>query len=115
MMSGRWARNSAHESCEPKEEEGEADPEEEEGKLHAANPLLCAAKEGGRHRGKEISDKGGGRGVVPKFVPGFVPFTNPTSTTSISEVLPASFRIVESICTPVQNSRRQFCNQKWMR
>ena len=91
MTSGRWARKSANKSREVKEEEVEVDLEEEEGELHVVNPLLCPAKEGGRHRGKKISDKGGGRGFVPKFVPGFVPFTNSISTTSTSEVLPACF------------------------
>ena len=84
----------------PKDHSAEADAS-----LHAANPLLCPAKKGGRHRGKEISEEGGGRGFVPEFVPGFVPFENSTSTTSTILDLPASSRIDESTCAPIKNVR----------
>ena len=42
----------------PKDHSAEADAT-----LHAASPLLCPAKKGGRHRGKGISEEGGGKGV----------------------------------------------------
>ena len=92
--------------------EGPADPEDHSAEadvtLHAANPLLCPAKDGGRHRGKEISEADGGAGFVPGFVPGFAPPENSNPTTLAKENVPATSRIDESTCTPKENVREHF-------
>ena len=105
-------KKSAEAGCKPKDEEVEVEPEEEEekGKLHVANPLLCPAKEGGRHRGKEISEEGSGRGFVPEFVPGFVPLKSSTAISNTLE-LPDSSWISKSTRILAKIVRRQFANK----
>ena len=77
--------------------------DEEERKLHAANPPLYPAKEGGRYRGKEISNKDGGRGFVPVLRQWFVSLTVSSSDFD----LPDSLRSVRTAHTLIESIRRE--------